>query len=161
MANQNELLVAPVVKLLPLTRKRARFVELYPKCKYNASEAARQAGYAEKSIRVTACMLLTFANVKAAIEAQERLFAAASDWTFEKAKQAAFDLLETVKADQDWTNAARIQEMLNKMHGYLKDYKPLAPVSVNLNVELSSIPTPDLKKAVLAELSEVSDNRTN
>jgi phage terminase small subunit len=49
-----------------LTKKQRVFIEEYLQC-WNASEAARRAGYSERSARVTASKLLTKANIQAEI----------------------------------------------------------------------------------------------
>lgn len=58
-----------------LTPKQQRFVDAYA-LSGNASEAARQAGYGEAGARVTACRLLTKANVSAALAARQAEYAA-------------------------------------------------------------------------------------
>ncbi|MFZ5557679.1 MAG: terminase small subunit [Pseudomonadota bacterium] len=54
-----------------LSERQARFVEQFA-LHGNAAEAARAAGYASASARVTACRLLTKANVQAALQEKER-----------------------------------------------------------------------------------------
>ena len=56
---------------MPLSSKQRRFVQEYM-VDHNASRAARQAGYGEKSAKVTGCRLLTNANVAEAIRAEEK-----------------------------------------------------------------------------------------
>ena len=62
MANKNQI-----------TQKQSAFVRGYVKHS-NAAKAARDAGYAPKSARVTACRLLTKANIKAEIAAERRRY---------------------------------------------------------------------------------------
>lgn len=54
-----------------ITAQQERFIEEYIKCRKGA-EAARRAGYAERSAKVTASRLLTNANVLAEIEAHTK-----------------------------------------------------------------------------------------
>lgn len=53
------------------TARQRRFVDEYLTCR-NGAEAARRAGYAERSARITACRLLTKANIKAALAVKEQ-----------------------------------------------------------------------------------------
>jgi hypothetical protein len=53
-----------------LTVRQTRFVEEYVICG-NAAEAARAAGYSANGAKVTACRMLTKANLKAAIAAKQ------------------------------------------------------------------------------------------
>jgi phage terminase small subunit len=62
MANKNQV-----------TQKQAYFVRGYVK-HGNAARAAREAGYAPKSARITACRLLTKANIQAEIAAERRRY---------------------------------------------------------------------------------------
>lgn len=59
-----------------LTDKRQRFVEEYFACGFNATRAARAAGYSEASIRSIASELLTFPDVRAAIDKRMKELAA-------------------------------------------------------------------------------------
>ena len=59
-----------------MTERRERFIDYYLQSG-NASDAARKAGYAERSARITAAKLLANANVSSAIE--ERLKSMASE----------------------------------------------------------------------------------
>jgi phage terminase small subunit len=54
-----------------LTLRQTRFVDEYV-VSGNAAAAARAAGYAPNAAKVTACRMLTRANLQAAIEAKRR-----------------------------------------------------------------------------------------
>jgi len=56
-----------------VTQKQAYFVRGYVK-HGNAAKAAREAGYAVESARITACRLLTKANIQAEIAAERRRY---------------------------------------------------------------------------------------
>lgn len=52
-----------------LTDQQQRFIDEYLVC-WNGAEAARRAGYSEKTARIQASRLLTNANIRAAVEAR-------------------------------------------------------------------------------------------
>ena len=56
-----------------ITQRQADFVRGYVK-HGNAARAAREAGYAPKSARITACRLLTKANIQSEITAERRRY---------------------------------------------------------------------------------------
>jgi phage terminase small subunit len=63
-----------------LNERERRFVEAYMgKAAGNATRAAKAAGYAKTSAKVTGCRLLTKANVRAAIDARTHADPAVSD----------------------------------------------------------------------------------
>ena len=57
-----------------LTPRQARFVDEYVVCG-NAAESARKAGYSERSAKVTACRMLTNANLQTVIAAKQAALA--------------------------------------------------------------------------------------
>lgn len=62
--------LAPIPRLQDeygLTELQARFVQEYPACDFNATEAARQAGYSEKTAHAQASRLLKNVKVQAAL----------------------------------------------------------------------------------------------
>lgn len=59
--------------MLKLSARQQRFVKHYVRLG-NASQAAREAGYAEAGARVTACRLLANPNIQAAISAERRRY---------------------------------------------------------------------------------------
>lgn len=59
--------------MLKLSARQQRFVKHYVRLG-NASQAARQAGYAEAGARVTACRLLTQINIQEAVSAERRRY---------------------------------------------------------------------------------------
>jgi phage terminase small subunit len=65
---------------MSLTPRQAKFVEAYA-IDRNAARAARTAGYSATGAKVTACRLLTKANVKAALAAKEAELARQMDVT--------------------------------------------------------------------------------
>ena len=59
--------------MLKLSARQQRFVKHYARLG-NASQAAREAGYAKAGARVTACRLLANPNVNAAVSAERRRY---------------------------------------------------------------------------------------
>jgi len=59
--------------MLKLSARQQRFVKHYVRLG-NASQAAREAGYAETGARVTACRLLANPNIQAAVSAERRSY---------------------------------------------------------------------------------------
>ena len=59
--------------MLKLSARQQRFVKHYVRLG-NASQAAREAGYAEAGARVTSCRLLTNPNVQTAVLAERRRY---------------------------------------------------------------------------------------
>lgn len=85
-----------------LSGKRAAFVSEYLK-DHNGARAARAAGYSAATAKAAACRLLTFADVKAAIEAGEAKAAERNDITLDRvlreyAKIAFSDIADYVSA---------------------------------------------------------------
>lgn len=55
-----------------MTNRQLFFAKYYVECSFNGAEAARRAGYSEKTARTSASRLLTNENVKAEIKKQIR-----------------------------------------------------------------------------------------
>lgn len=96
-----------------LTAKEQRFVREY-RIDADGANAARRAGYASKSAKVTACKLLKKPEVAEAIANQEA----------EKANQAIADanerrelLTKWARGSKDPVAAIRAMDVLNKMDG--------------------------------------------
>jgi phage terminase small subunit len=90
-------------KSKPLSRKQRVFVEEYLKC-WNASEAARRAGYKGKA-NVVGPRLLANVSIQAAIEARiNELQMGADEVLVRLAEQARFDPLQFVTIDPEHTD---------------------------------------------------------
>lgn len=63
-----------------LTHKQRKFVDAWLKC-HNATEAARQAGYSERSLREMGSRLMRHSAVKAAIQTRQTSIAERADTT--------------------------------------------------------------------------------
>lgn len=74
-----------------LTEMQEKFCEEYvADPKRNGSQAAVRAGYAENSARISACKMLTLANIKSRIRDLEREMLAASDYSPEEIRKMVF-----------------------------------------------------------------------
>jgi phage terminase small subunit len=97
-----------------LTARQQRFVEEYALDR-NAARAARKAGYSERSAKVTACRLLTNANLQAALEAKEAELAARMDLSRERVIGELMGTVEAAKSQgqagtviRGWVEVAKI-----------------------------------------------------
>lgn len=126
-----------------LTPRQARFVEEFVLCG-NAAEAARRAGYSAGSAKVTACRMLTKANLQAAIAAKKQAVAEETELRKEHVIAA---VLEAIRLAKEQVNpAAMIRGLVEvaKMLGY---YDP-----DRVKVELS-----DDSKRLQAKFEAMSD----
>ncbi len=93
---------------MALTRKRKAFVNYYIQC-WNGAEAARKAGYSERSARFTANKLLRNPQIKAEIE--KRI----------KELQMTADECLMLLAEQARSGNVRALELIGKVHGLFTD----------------------------------------
>lgn len=100
-----------------LTNKQKQFANLYALLG-NASEAARQAGYSERSAKVTACRLLTKANVAHAVAERRAEYAAELQITKEDVIAGVLSAVEMARRQEN--PAAMIQgcSALARLLGY-------------------------------------------
>jgi hypothetical protein len=80
-----------------LTLRQAKFVDEYV-ISGNAAAAARAAGYGERSAKVTACRMLTKANLKAALAAKQQAGAAQFELRREHVITAIMHAIAAAKA---------------------------------------------------------------
>lgn len=109
MAKQNQV-----------TQKQAAFVRSFVK-HGNAAKAARDAGYAPGSARVTGCRLLTKANVRAAIAAEQRRYEVISRLSRVAVIDSLMHIIEMARAEGDasvmlsgWREVARLCGFYNQ-----------------------------------------------
>ena len=102
-----------------LTPRQQSFVDFYVTCR-NGAEAARRAGYAAPSARITASRLLTKANINAALAAAEAKLARKSDITKAKVIEELLDACGVAKLRMDGGNMIRSMSEIAKMLGYYK-----------------------------------------
>jgi phage terminase small subunit len=87
----------------PLTRKQLVFVAEYIKC-WNASEAARRAGYSDKTAYAIGSRLLRNVEVKAAIDAAvEQIQMSANEALIRNTQVGRGDLGDFFQAVDEWT----------------------------------------------------------
>jgi len=102
-----------------LRPKELAFVAEYVVCR-NGAEAARRAGYAAPSARITASRLLTKANINAALAAAEAKLARKSDITKAKVIEELLEACGVAKLRMDGGNMIRSMSEIAKMLGYYK-----------------------------------------
>ena len=102
-----------------LTPRQQFFVDFYVTCR-NGAEAARRAGYAAPSARITASRLLTKANVKSALAVAEAKLARKSDITKAKVIEELLDACDVAKQRMDGGNMIRSMCEISKMLGFYK-----------------------------------------
>ena len=102
-----------------LTPRQQSFVDFYVTCR-NGAEAARRAGYAAPSARITASRLLTKANINAALAAAEAKLARKSDITKAKVIEELLEACGVAKLRMDGGNMIRSMSEIAKMLGYYK-----------------------------------------
>ena len=109
-----------------LTPRQQRFCEYYPWAS-SGTEAAKQAGYAEKDARQQASRLLTLPYIEAEITRQREIGA-------EKAKITPEEVINRIKRDIDgareagnWTSVMKGNDMLGRRLGMWKDSLEIKP----------------------------------
>jgi len=116
----------------PLSPRRAKFVDEYVKTGIGA-EAARQAGYSDKSegAKVTASVLLTNPNVKAEIEYGLARIARRQEISAERVVQRLAHLSDRAEDAGQYGAAAQCEVALGKHLNLFQETK------VNLNIDAS------------------------
>lgn len=108
-------------ELRPLTMKQRLFVEAYFACDYNATEAARRAGYGGNNLNRVGHELLGKPNVKSAVEelAQKKLkeISLTEEYVIRKLVRT----IEKAEQDNNLTAVLRGIELAAKNLGMLKD----------------------------------------
>ena len=109
-----------------LSPREQRFCEYYPWAS-SGTEAAKQAGYAEKGAHVTACRLLKKPKIEAEITRQREIGA-------ERAKITPEEVINRIKRDIDgareagnWTSVMKGNDMLGRRLGIWKDSLEVKP----------------------------------
>jgi phage terminase small subunit len=97
--------------------KHERFIDEYINTG-NGAEAARKAGYCERTARISACRLLTQDNIKKVIEEKRRAIAEQSTLTAEQVVQKLADIANTADKASDRVAALRL---LGLNHGLFKE----------------------------------------
>ncbi|MCP4536244.1 MAG: terminase small subunit [Chloroflexi bacterium] len=119
-----------------LTSKRRIFIDEYLKC-WNAAEAARRAGYSEKTARTQGSKLLTNADIKAAIKARIAESAMSADEVLLRlGEQARGSLSDFVDIDPSGSGVYRVNLDKAKERGKLHLIKTLIPTANGARIEL-------------------------
>jgi hypothetical protein len=113
-----------------LTARQQRFVEEMTVCG-NAAEAARRAGYSARSAKVTACRMLTKANLQAAIATKKATLAERLEL---RKEDVLAGLLRCVQMGREQGEAATMIRglvELGKLCGFYAGTEPKAPASTS------------------------------
>lgn len=118
-----------------LSAKQRIFVEEYLSC-WNASEAARRAGYSEKTARSQASRMLTNVNIQAAIQARiaERTMSA-DEVLIRLAQHARGTMADFVNVEAETLNLQKAEEA-DMLHLIKKFSRTETEQSTRVSVEL-------------------------
>jgi phage terminase small subunit len=110
---------------MPLTAKQERFVAEYL-IDSNATQAAKRAGYSERSANEQGCMLLAKPHIRAAVDAAraaqaERLRATADDVVLEITRLAMFDPAKLIDVKSPADIAALPEDVRRAIVGWKWD----------------------------------------
>ena len=97
----------------------------------NAAEAARRAGYAPGSARVTACRLLADPNVASAVRTYQREHEAQLQLSRERVLDELVEAIEVARAKQDPAAMIAGWREVGRICGY---YTPERDVKVHVNI---------------------------
>ena len=142
--------------MLKLSARQQRFVKHYVRLG-NASQAARQAGYAEAGARVTACRLLAKPNVQAAVLAERRHYEKGLRITRE---QVIAELRSAIELARTLGNASAMisgWREIAKICGY---YERRVEVSIHPNVAAQRLIS-QLETMSSDELMKIAGSSTN
>ena len=103
-----------------LTLREQRFCEYLPWAS-SGTEAAKQAGYAEKGAHVTACRLLKKPKIQAEISRQREIGAERAKITPEEVINRIKRDIDGARKDGNWTSVMKGNDMLGRRLGIWKD----------------------------------------
>lgn len=131
---------------LDLTPRQQRFVEAYVLDR-NAARAARSAGYSANGAKVTACRLLTKANLQAALAAKEAELAARLQIDRAAVVGGIFEAIGTARLQGDAAQAIRGWVEVAKLTGLDKpeaENRVLSAESAVLRAKFEALSDEDL-----------------
>lgn len=119
---------------MPKADRRQRFVNAYlGEAAGNASKAAVLAGYSDKAARQIGSRLLTYADVRQAIDAKQQALAEQSGMTAEKVITELATLAQVTPDKVTASDKIKALELLGKAHGLFKDVsKGEGRITVNI-----------------------------
>jgi phage terminase small subunit len=120
---------------MALTQQQREFIEHYLQCGFNGAEAARRAGYSERTARQQASRLLTKVDISDAIKARIAELVMSSDEVLlrlaDQARSTMADFINPTTEDLDLEKAER----LNRLHLVKKFTKTTGKVE-SVSIEL-------------------------
>jgi len=139
-----------------LTGRQEAFVEYYcGEANWNGAKAARLAGYAESSARITAAKLLTKANISEAVKKRQLAIAAKCEITKATETVRFREIGQEAEQAGQYSAAVRAEEQICKLHGLFEaDNKQKA--AANLAVALGAMLRAESCRIVDSEVSEAS-----
>jgi hypothetical protein len=142
--------------MFKLSARQQRFVTHYVRLG-NASQAAREAGYAEAGARVTACRLLAKPNVQAAVLAERRRYEQDLGITRER---VIAELRSAIDIARNQGNASAMisgWREIAKICGY---YERRVEVSIHPNIAAQRLVS-QLETMSTDELMKIAESSTN
>jgi chaperonin GroEL (HSP60 family) len=141
---------------MPSQARRQRFVNAYVgEAAGNAAEAARLAGYSAHTARTQGSKLLTFPDVKAAIEERQKALAEQSGFSAEQVIKELASLAQAVPDKVFASDKIKALELLGKAHGMFKDQKDTGSrITVNIGFLTANTPSANTPR-VMATLPHV------
>ncbi len=109
-----------------LTLREQRFSEYYPWAS-SGTEAAKQAGYAEKGAHVTACRLLKKPKIETEIIRQREIGAERANIKPEDVINRILQDIDGARESKNWTAAMKGNDMLGRRLGMWKDSLEIKP----------------------------------
>ena len=110
-----------------LTPRQQRFCELYPWCS-SGVEAAKLAGYSEKTARTQASRLLTKDNIEAEITRQREIGAERANIKPEDVINRIFLDIDGARESKNWTSVMKGNDMLGRRLGMWRDSLEIKPL---------------------------------
>lgn len=134
---------------MALSKKQRAFVNAYLEC-WNASEAARRAGYSERSARSIGSENLTKPDIADEISARLTQHAMSADealWRF--AQKARVDLGDYIETAQPLSPYFKLKQLIDDGHGHI--IRGLKPTQAGTVIEMHD--SVDALKTILAHHS--------
>lgn len=124
----------------------------------NATKAAILAGYSENSAKQTASRLLTYVDVRAAIEKAQGTLARKAGFTAEKVIEELAVVAECTPEKYTGGDKLKALELLGKANGLFKDKQGDSRITVNIGFLMTTPPADQpttLEASVMPRLPQV------
>ena len=139
------------MKTAQLTLKQQMFLKAYMSC-FNATQAAREAGYAEKHLNKYASSLLSNPLIKTEIDKYRQKIDKRSLVTFDETVKLLWDMANEAREDGDRDVVVKSIAEINKMFGR---YAPERTQSENINVTATVAEVKEIQEARLSYKKEI------